>query len=80
MLSRRATVFAGIVLLHVGFIYVLNAGLATQAVEIVFGPIETKMIEDVKEEKNEAAATTAQDRCRPAAIRPAARYRHRPAR
>ena len=51
MLSRRAMVFLGIVALHVGFIYVLNAGLATQAVEVVFGPLETKMIEEVKDEK-----------------------------
>ena len=51
MLSRRALVFLGIVALHVGFIYVINAGLATQAVEVVFGPIETKMIEEVKDDK-----------------------------
>ena len=44
-------VFVGIVALHVGFIYVLNAGLATQAVEVMFGPIETKMIEEKKDEK-----------------------------
>lgn len=52
MLSRRALVFLVIVGLHVGFVYVLNAGLATQAVEAVFGPIETKMIEEVKEEED----------------------------
>jgi protein TonB len=51
MLSRRALVFLGIVVLHVGFVYVLNAGLATQAVEVVFGPIETKMIEEIKDEE-----------------------------
>ncbi len=51
MLSRRALVFLGIVGLHVGFVYVLNAGLATQVVETVFGPIETKMIEEVKDEE-----------------------------
>jgi len=45
-------VFLGIVALHVGFIYVLNAGLATQAVEVLFGPIETKMIEETKDEKD----------------------------
>lgn len=52
MLSRRALVFLAIVGLHVGFVYVLNAGLATQAVEVVFGPIETKMIEEVVEEED----------------------------
>lgn len=50
---RRALAFVVIVLLHVGFIYTLNAGLAQQAVERVFGPIETKMIEEVKDEKKE---------------------------
>lgn len=53
MISRRALVFLGIVALHVGFVWVLNAGLAKQAVEQVFGPIETKMIEEevTEEEK-----------------------------
>ncbi len=52
MLSRRALVFVGIVALHVGFVYVLNAGLAHQAVEMIYGPIETKMIEEVKEDQD----------------------------
>lgn len=53
MMSRRALVFVGIVLLHVGFIYALNAGLMHQAVEMVYGPIETKMIEDVQDQDEE---------------------------
>lgn len=44
-------VFAGIVLLHVGFVYTLNAGLEHQLVERVFGPIETKIIEETKDEE-----------------------------
>lgn len=52
MLSRRALVFLGIVALHVAFVYVLNAGLATQAVELIYGPIETKMIEEVKDDED----------------------------
>lgn len=52
MLSRRALVFVGILLLHIGFVYVLNAGLAHQAVEMIYGPIETKMIEDVKDQED----------------------------
>jgi len=51
MLSRRALVFVTIVLLHVGFVLVLNAGLATKTIETVFGPIETKMIEETKDEE-----------------------------
>lgn len=52
MISRRALVFLLIVGLHVGFVYVLNAGLATKAVEFVVGPIETKMIEEIVEEED----------------------------
>jgi len=52
MLSRRALVFVLIVALHVGFVYVLNSGLATQAVEVFTGPIETKMIEELTEEED----------------------------
>lgn len=53
MLSRRALVFVGIVLLHVGFVWVLNAGLAHQAVEMIYGPFETKIIEEIQEEQDE---------------------------
>lgn len=53
MLSRRALVFLGIVALHVGFVWVLNSGLATQAIDIVYGPIETKMIEEVTTDEEE---------------------------
>lgn len=53
MLSRRALVFIGIVLLHLGFIYALNAGLVHQAAEMVYGPIETKMIEDIQDQDEE---------------------------
>lgn len=52
MLSRRALVFLGIVVLHIGFFYALNSGLATKAVETVFGPIETAMIEEIQEEED----------------------------
>jgi protein TonB len=50
VLSRRALVFAIIVLLHVGFVVVLNSGLNFKAVEQVFGPIKTEMIEEVVDE------------------------------
>jgi protein TonB len=51
--TRKAAVLLFIILLHVVMVYVLNAGLAHTAIERVFGPIETKMIEEVKEEKKE---------------------------
>ena len=51
MLSRRGLVFLGIVGLHIVFVWVLNEGLRNKVVETVFGPIETKMIEDVVDEE-----------------------------
>src|SRR5262245_22874410 len=45
-LTRRGLVFAGIVLLHVGMFWALNSGLSHQLVDVVLGPIETRMIEE----------------------------------
>ncbi|MBM4196484.1 MAG: energy transducer TonB [Gammaproteobacteria bacterium] len=50
-LPRRALVFAAIVALHVGFVLVLNSGLAIKAVEQAFGPIKTEMIEEVVDDE-----------------------------
>ncbi len=52
MMSRRGLVLIGIVALHAGFFYALNAGLSTTVKEMIYGPIETKMIEDVKEQED----------------------------
>jgi protein TonB len=46
-LTRRGLVFAAIVALHVGMFWLLNSGLSHQIVEVVLGPIETRMIEEV---------------------------------
>jgi protein TonB len=49
--TRRGLVFAVIIALHVGMFYLLNSGLSHQIIDVVLGPIETRMIEDAP--KNE---------------------------
>lgn len=44
--TRRGLVFAVIVLLHVGMFWLLNSGLSHQIIDVVLGPIETRMIEE----------------------------------
>jgi periplasmic protein TonB len=50
-LSGRALVLLAIIGLHVGFVAVLNSGLAIKAVEQAFGPIKTEMIEEQLDEE-----------------------------
>lgn len=45
-LTRRGLVFFIIVLLHVGMFWALNSGLSHQLIQVVLGPIETRMIEE----------------------------------
>jgi protein TonB len=45
-LTRRGLVFAGIVLLHIGMFWALNSGPSHQLVDVVLGPIQTRMIEE----------------------------------
>lgn len=45
-LTRRGLVFFVIVLLHVGMFWLLNSGLSHQIIDVVLGPIETRMIEE----------------------------------
>lgn len=45
-LTRRGFVFVLIVALHAGMYYVLNSGLSQHLVDVVLGPIETRMIEE----------------------------------
>jgi protein TonB len=45
-LTRRGFVFILIVGLHLGMYYVLNSGLSKHLVDVVLGPIETRMIEE----------------------------------
>ena len=44
--TRRGLVFILIVALHGGMYYVLNSGLSQHLVDVVLGPIETRMIEE----------------------------------
>jgi protein TonB len=45
-LTRRGLVFFLIVALHLFMYYVLNSGLSKHLVDVVLGPIETRMIEE----------------------------------
>lgn len=45
-LTRRGLVFILIVLLHIGMFWLLNSGLSHQIIDVVLGPIETRMIEE----------------------------------
>jgi protein TonB len=45
-LTRRSLVFFAIVLLHFGMFWLLNSGLSHQLIDVVLGPIETRMIEE----------------------------------
>jgi protein TonB len=45
-LTRRTLVFVAIVLMHVGMVWALNSGLSQRVVDVVLGPIETRMIEE----------------------------------
>ncbi len=45
-LTRRGLVFVLIVALHAGMYGVLNSGLSQHLVDVVLGPIETRMIEE----------------------------------
>src|SRR5262245_64048480 len=49
-LSRRGLVFVLIVALHLGMYYVLNSGLSKHLVDVVLGPIETRMIEEAPDQ------------------------------
>jgi protein TonB len=48
-LTRRGLVFCVIAGLHVGMFWLLNSGLSHQLVDVVLGPIETRMIEEAPE-------------------------------
>lgn len=44
--TRRGIVFIVIVLLHIGMFWVLASGMSHRIVEVVLGPIETRIIEE----------------------------------
>lgn len=46
LFTRRGLVLAIIIALHVGMFWLLNSGLSHQIIDVVLGPMETKMIEE----------------------------------
>ena len=49
--NKRLAAFALVVLIHVLFVYVLASGLGKKVVEVVLGPVETRMIEELPDEE-----------------------------
>jgi protein TonB len=47
------TAIGAVVLLHIGMIYGLKAGLTRQAMELISGPLDVKMIEEILPEEKE---------------------------
>ena len=51
--SKRMAAFALVVIIHVLFVWVLASGLGKKVVEVVIGPVETRMIEELPDEEDE---------------------------
>jgi len=51
--SKRMMAFVLVVVIHVLFVWVLASGLGKKVVEVVLGPVETRLIEELPEEDDE---------------------------
>jgi protein TonB len=51
--SKRTLAFALVILIHVLFVWVLASGLGSKVVEVVLGPVETKIIEELPQDDEE---------------------------
>jgi protein TonB len=51
--SKRMLAFALVVIIHVLFVWVLASGLGKKVVEVVMGPVETRLIEELPDEDEE---------------------------
>lgn len=51
--SKRMAAFALVVIIHVLFVWVLASGLGKKVVEVVMGPVETRLIEELPDEDDE---------------------------
>jgi len=51
--SKRSAAFVLVVIIHVLFVYVLASGLGKKVVEVVLGPVETRLIEELPDEDDE---------------------------
>ena len=49
--SKRLVGFGLVVLFHIFLIYVLASGLGSSVIKVIRGPLETKIIQEVKQEK-----------------------------
>jgi periplasmic protein TonB len=51
--SKRMAAFALVVIIHVLFVWVLASGLGKKVVEVVMGPVETRLIEELPDKEDE---------------------------
>ena len=51
--SKRMAAFALVVIIHVLFVWVLASGLGKKVVEVVMGPVETRLIEELPDQEDE---------------------------
>jgi protein TonB len=51
--SKRMAAFALVIVIHVLFVWVLASGLGKKVVEVVLGPVETRLIEELPDEEEE---------------------------
>lgn len=51
--NKRLAAFALVVIIHVLFVYVLASGLGKKMVEVVMGPVETRLIEELPDADDE---------------------------
>ena len=51
--SKRMAAFVLVVIIHVLFVYVLGSGLGKKVVEVVLGPVETRLIEELPDADDE---------------------------
>jgi len=51
--SKRMAAFVLVVIIHVLFVYVLGSGLGKKVVEVVMGPVETRLIEELPDADDE---------------------------
>jgi protein TonB len=50
--SKRMAAFVLVVIIHVLFVWVLASGLGKKVVEVVLGPVETRLIEELPDEED----------------------------
>jgi len=51
--SKRMAAFVLVVIIHVLFVWVLASGLGKKVVEVVMGPVETRLIEELPDQEDE---------------------------